>query len=254
MTGSRICGVDTGATCSGNCTGGLFGLRGSMPQEPRLAEPANKKDAKANGSPFGRMQNGKEESPSFAQFNADKANEGDLSEAQKIYVKGVIQRVPGLAQGMIDSLTRWNSDDQTFFYNHFGRRDAAARLKILKMARAAKAVATELGADNFRNTRPTDFPRDPASVYAWVYPGDPTRTIYLGGLFFNQTLERAAGTVLHEISHFTDVGDTQDRFPDHNYGRVVNSPFLMKELRMQRPDLTIQHSYTVHYYALGLNK
>jgi hypothetical protein len=32
---------------------------------------------------------------------------------------------------------------------------------------------------------------------------------------------------------------------------LVNSPYLMKELRDKRPDLSIWHSYTIENYAKG---
>jgi len=46
-------------------------------------------------------------------------------------------------------------------------------------------------------------------VYAYVYPNDPTMTVYLCGAFWSQPDERA-NTLVHEMSHFTVLGGTQD--------------------------------------------
>jgi len=54
-----------------------------------------------------------------------------------------------------------------------------------------------------------------ANVYAYVYPNDPALTVYLCGAFWSQPSERA-NTIVHEMSHFTVIGGTQD----YTYGRA----------------------------------
>jgi len=46
-------------------------------------------------------------------------------------------------------------------------------------------------------------------VYAYVYPTDKTYTVYLCGAFWNQADERV-NTVVHEMSHFSTLGGTDD--------------------------------------------
>jgi len=53
------------------------------------------------------------------------------------------------------------------------------------------------------------------NVYGYVYPNDPSMTVYLCGAFFSQPSERA-NTIVHEISHFNSIAGTQD----YAYGRV----------------------------------
>jgi len=48
-----------------------------------------------------------------------------------------------------------------------------------------------------------------ANVYAYVYPNDATFTVYLCGAFWSQANERV-NTVVHEMSHFTSLGGTDD--------------------------------------------
>ena len=52
-------------------------------------------------------------------------------------------------------------------------------------------------------------------VYAYVYPDDPTHTIYLCPVFWQSTpnpynWNSQPGTLTHESSHFTDVAATDD--------------------------------------------
>jgi len=54
-----------------------------------------------------------------------------------------------------------------------------------------------------------------ASTYAYVFPSDSTYTVYVCGAFWNApagpcSYDSKAGTVVHEISHFTPVAGTQD--------------------------------------------
>jgi len=47
------------------------------------------------------------------------------------------------------------------------------------------------------------------NVYGYVYPTDPAYTVYLCGAFWRLPGERV-NTVVHEMSHFRALGDTQD--------------------------------------------
>jgi len=54
-----------------------------------------------------------------------------------------------------------------------------------------------------------------ANVYAYVFPSDKTHTIYVCGVFWQVTVDACKidskpGTLLHEMSHFSDVAGTQD--------------------------------------------
>ncbi len=59
---------------------------------------------------------------------------------------------------------------------------------------------------------------DEPGLYAYVYPNDNSK-IYLGQEFGHAPVsgyDSTAGTLAHEISHFNDVGGTDD----HVYGQV----------------------------------
>jgi len=55
---------------------------------------------------------------------------------------------------------------------------------------------------------------DMANVYAYVYPADTTHTIYVCSVFWNVKpiggWDTQAGTLLHELSHFNNIGATGD--------------------------------------------
>jgi len=55
---------------------------------------------------------------------------------------------------------------------------------------------------------------DLANVYAYVYPADPTHTIYCCSVFWLSEriggFDTQSGTLLHELSHFNDIGGTND--------------------------------------------
>mmetsp|Transcript_2915 Transcript_2915/g.5398 ORF Transcript_2915/g.5398 Transcript_2915/m.5398 type:complete len:881 (-) Transcript_2915:24-2666(-) len=68
---------------------------------------------------------------------------------------------------------------------------------------------------------------DVDGTYAYIYPDDRSKTIYLCNEFWrapsNQDRDCQAGTILHEMSHFYDVADTND----NAYGTTA-----IKELAM----------------------
>jgi len=55
----------------------------------------------------------------------------------------------------------------------------------------------------------------PDNVYAYVYPTDPTYTVYLCAVFWRLPEERV-NTIVHEMSHFRSLGGTDD----YAYGKA----------------------------------
>lgn len=60
-----------------------------------------------------------------------------------------------------------------------------------------------------------DGPQCSANTYAYVYPSDSSRTVYLCSLFFSRTNERNR-VIVHEMSHFSSICGTQD----YTYGET----------------------------------
>lgn len=107
------------------------------------------------------------------------------------------------------------------FLGWFGKDDAASRAKI------RRRIVKEQ--NKFKSLHPFDFLTDSKSHdFAYVYPGKWERgkyekTVHLGSAFWNSKddVERA-GTLIHELSHFETVGNTDDEeinFPGIDPGR-----------------------------------
>jgi len=66
----------------------------------------------------------------------------------------------------------------------------------------------------YRNTKVAYRCDNEQGVYAYVYPSDTTHTIYCCGAFWNAPnaggYDTKAGTLIHELSHFSTIGATQD--------------------------------------------
>jgi len=78
-------------------------------------------------------------------------------------------------------------------------------------------------------------------VYAYVYPNDPTFTVYVCGGYVNARncdIDSKAGTIIHEISHFNSVAGTND----HAYG-VTNCQNLARNQPQRAVNNADNHEY-----------
>jgi peptidyl-Lys metalloendopeptidase len=79
-------------------------------------------------------------------------------------------------------------------------------------------------------------------VYAYVYPDDPFK-IYLGSVYWSAPAlgtDSQAGTLIHEMSHFTNVAGTDD---------VVYGQAGAKSLAISNPDAAITNADSHEYFA-----
>jgi peptidyl-Lys metalloendopeptidase len=79
-------------------------------------------------------------------------------------------------------------------------------------------------------------------VYAYVYPNEPYN-IYLCGAFWSAPMtgsDSKAGTLIHEMSHFTVVADTDD----YVYGQTN-----ARNLAISNPDLAVRNADNHEYFA-----
>ena len=80
------------------------------------------------------------------------------------------------------------------------------------------------------------------NVYAYVYPNDPYK-IYLGRVYWTAPAagtDSQAGTLIHEMSHFTNVAGTDD---------VVYGQTGAKSLAISNPDAAITNADSHEYFA-----
>lgn len=107
------------------------------------------------------------------------------------------------------ALERWNDDDKAHFKKYFGTDSEEARQEIIDRTKKAKAV--------LKGAKLKQSDGDCDEAYACVYADDKNHTIYLGEAYESAPLKgenSKAGTLIHEVSHFDDVGGTED----HAYG------------------------------------
>jgi len=84
-----------------------------------------------------------------------------------------------------------------------------------------------------------------ANTYAYVYPTDSTHTIYVCGVFWKVsankcTIDSRPGTLVHEMSHFNDVGGTQD----YSYGTSA-----CQNLAKSDPAKAVRNADNYEYFA-----
>jgi len=85
---------------------------------------------------------------------------------------------------------------------------------------------------------------DMANVYAYVYPADTTHTIYLCSVFWGINriggFDTQAGTLLHELSHFNNIGMTND----YAYGTTA-----CRNLARNNPQNAVRNADNYEYFG-----
>lgn len=112
-------------------------------------------------------------------------------------------------------LDRWNADDKAMAKKWFGRDSDAVRDTLKE--RVANAKSTIDSADFRLGPEDPRFATDPTlndpSTFAHVYPTDKDHKVYLDTRFWSAPTsgtDNQTGALLHEMSHFDDVGGTDD--------------------------------------------
>ena len=161
-------------------------------------------------------------------------------EQHKPAVDAALKKQKEMLEAKKAALKRWNKDDQAEFEKWFGKSDEASRDKILKRIDKELELNGKTSIDNFKPAAPDD--RD---CYAYVNPDDKSHTIYLGDDWESAAdsgTNSKPGTLSHEMSHFSDVGGTDD----NDYGTSG-----CKELAKKDPDLALNNADSFEYYVEG---
>lgn len=149
------------------------------------------------------------------------------------------------AVAMIDraeaSLRRWRPADRANFQRWFGTQDSEARDRIRWQLRMSREV---LGRVHFANSK-FDNPRE----FAHVLHGDPSHTVRLGPQFAAAPRtgeDSKAGTLLHETSHFDDVGHDLDQVL--NNGDSAYGHHNCERLAAENPDHALHNADSYEYF------
>ena len=122
---------------------------------------------------------------------------------------------------MKEALERWNEEDQALFEQWFGTVDEEFRQEMLDRVNNTIEAVENSSNEMFRLPAPD---MDKTGLNAYVY-GSRTanKEIYLGDNWFDGLSEDSTGgrnsrpaTLIHEFSHFDDIGDTKDHAYDDN--------------------------------------
>jgi peptidyl-Lys metalloendopeptidase len=139
----------------------------------------------------------------------------------------------------LTELKRWSPSDRAAFVKWFGTTaEPARRLIVLRVARVLE-LNKNYSASNFRRANPHR-----PGVYAYVRSSQPSR-VFLDRLFLSQPPtgeDSRAGTITHEMSHFTIVGGTKD----HTYGTLK-----CKALALTNPLLALDNADNFEFWAEG---
>jgi hypothetical protein len=105
-------------------------------------------------------------------------------------------------------LDKWDDATKAEVKKWFGADDEATRKALQDRTNKEIELNGKMTVNNFH---PAD-PPDPGT-FAYVYPDDKDHKIYLDSGFDNAPAtgnDSKAGTLAHEMSHFSDIGGTED--------------------------------------------
>ena len=125
-------------------------------------------------------------------------------------IKKTLEAQKDLLEKRKINLERWNESDQDCFKKVFGNANETNRKTITE--RIDKQI-TEVDRFLKDDTYKQQFYKTKEDCYASVLSTDPDHKINLGKDFWDAPLtgeDSKAGVLVHEMSHFIDMGDTDD--------------------------------------------
>lgn len=156
-------------------------------------------------------------------------------------IEQALQDQRALLEAKKAELQKWDAGAQANFQPMFGSTDEAARQQILQRIDKMLELNRSLTLANFAKADPEKDGR-----FAYVYPDDADHKIYLDKAFASAPKtgqDSQAGTLAHEMSHFDDIGATDD----HVYG-----PANAKQLAQTDPAKALGNADNFEYYLEGV--
>jgi uncharacterized Zn-binding protein involved in type VI secretion len=139
-------------------------------------------------------------------------------------------------------LEKWDEPAKASFKNWFGKTDDDSKKKIQDRIDKMIELNKNFKVEQFKPASPAKDGR-----FAYVYPTDKTRSVYIDKAFHNAPAtgkDSKAGAISHEMSHFDSVGGTKD----HQYG-----PARCKKLAEKDPDKALENADSFEYFLEGVN-
>ena len=128
-------------------------------------------------------------------------------------VKEINQAIKECILMLINKLNLLKKNDEKTlvdFKKWFGADDEKTKKIILKRIRKALKVSKGLTEKNFSIIQDEKYRKDRTAA---AYHEDKTRTFFLGDLFWKTGMagkDSKPGCIIHELSHFEDIGRTED--------------------------------------------
>jgi uncharacterized Zn-binding protein involved in type VI secretion len=141
-----------------------------------------------------------------------------------------------------DALEKWDDAAKADFKKWFGKTDDASKKKIQDRIDKMLELNKNFKVEQFKPASP-----EKDSRFAYVYPTDKARSVYIDKAFHNAPAkgkDSKAGAISHEMSHFDSVGGTKD----HQYG-----PSKCKNLAEKDPDKALENADSFEYFLEGVN-
>jgi len=178
------------------------------------------------------------------------SKEGEFTNAQKEDIKKALVAQRKMLENKQAALKRWNTQDQADFKKAFGTTDAIAKKEIEGRVDRMLALNKGMTPDNFRVPDLKTVERigvEPSKLFAYVNPNDTEHTIFVGTKFFSAPMtgsDSKAGTLVHEMSHFTDIGGTVDMID----GKTIYGVSASHALASTNSAGALKHADSFEYY------
>lgn len=144
--------------------------------------------------------------------------------------------VAGALSSASASLALWGVEDRRLCEKWFGTSSDFMRQHLISVVQRMQQHAGEV------KLVPFEHNTDEQETFAYVYPSDPQRRVFVGDLFWSAGRtppDTQAGVILHELSHFLDIAGTGDH---------AKGPEECEELSMSNPALAVENADNIEYY------
>ncbi|OQP63582.1 M35 family metallo-endopeptidase [Niastella populi] len=163
-------------------------------------------------------------------------------------IKNALQNAYNLLAIRLLELQTWNPAHKAYFKRHFGRDDNAAKKIIEKRVKKEMSIIKRwLQNDNYKK----QIFEGKKSGWAHVYKTDLGFDVFLDAKFWNSPQmgpDSQAGAIIHELSHFQNVGNTTDF---DKYGNKVYGIPRVRRLISSDANQALRHADAFEYYIEG---
>lgn len=178
-----------------------------------------------------------------SQAGAERGGEsGDWAGSHPAVFAATLAKQRALLMARKAELETWDDKAKARFALYFGSTDEAAKEVIATRIQRELDLNAQMTPSNFTDAR-IHLP----DTFAYVNRDDTaTHTVYVDSMFAkapNQGMNSKAGTISHEMSHFTDVGSTED---------VAYGVKGSKALALKDPDQALRNADSFEYYLEGV--